>query len=100
MTDSPAIPAAAPAGRPASARPAPRVTPSQLIGPAPEDAVELVYEPCDWAPAEAGRISEALYESYTLPSIRIPNATPHTTRLVPSAALAPSSEERRVGKKC
>src|SRR3546814_10135269 len=62
--------------------------PTQPIGPVPEDAVEVAYEPCDWAPAEDGRISEALYEGYGLQSIRIPNAKPHPTRLVQSAAMA------------
>jgi len=85
---SPAMQPAAPAGRSASARSAPRVLAPQPIGPAPEDAVEVAHEPCDWAPAESGRISEALYESYALQSIRIPNAKPHPTRLVQSAAMA------------
>src|SRR3546814_16658018 len=73
--------------------------PTQPIGPVPEDAVEVAYEPCDWAPAEDGRISEALYEGYGLQSIRIPNAKPHPTRLVQSAAMA-RSDERRAGKEC
>ena len=60
----------------------------QPIGPVPDDAVELAYEPCDWAPAGDGRISEALYEGYALQSIRIPSAKPHPTRLVQSAAMA------------
>ena len=88
MAASPAAPPATPACRPSFARPAPRAIPPQPIGPAPEDAVELVYEPCCWAPAEDGRISEALYEGYGLQSIRIPNAKPHPTRLVQSAAMA------------
>ena len=88
MAASPAIPAATPAECPASARPASRAIPSRHIGPTPEDAVEVVYEPCDWAPAGYGRISEALYEGYGLQSIRIPNAKPHPTRLVQSAAMA------------
>ncbi|MGD9538404.1 MAG: strawberry notch-like NTP hydrolase domain-containing protein [Gammaproteobacteria bacterium] len=88
MADSPTIPAATPAGRPSSARSAPRVAPPPPIGPVPEDAAEVAYEPCDWAPAGDGRISEALYEGYTLQSIRIPNAKPHPTRLVQSAAMA------------
>lgn len=88
MAASPAIPAATPAGRPSSARSAPRVAPSQPIGPVPQDAVEVAYEPCDWAPAGDGRISEALYESYALQSIRIADAKPHPTRLVQSAAMA------------
>jgi len=32
----------------------------------PVDAIELSYEPCDWRPAEEGRITEALYEAYAL----------------------------------
>jgi predicted RNA methylase len=52
------------------------------------DAVELAYEPCDWAPAEGAHISDSLYEPYTLQSIRIPGAQPHPTRLVQSAAMA------------
>ena len=46
------------------------------------------YEVIDWAPAGAGRITEALYEGYALQSIRIPGAAPHPTRLVQSAAMA------------
>jgi len=88
MVACPGIPAAKPAGRPISTHPAPRPVPTHHIGPTPENAVEVVYEPCDWAPAGDGRISEALYESYTLQSIGIPNAKPHPTRLVQSAAMA------------
>ncbi len=88
MAGSPVISVATPTCRPASARPAPRTIRTQPIGPVPEDAVEVAYEPCDWAPAEDGRISEALYEGYGLQSIRIPNAKPHPTRLVQSAAMA------------
>ncbi|WP_372045129.1 MULTISPECIES: strawberry notch-like NTP hydrolase domain-containing protein [Tistrella] len=88
MAASRAIQAATLAGRPASARSVPRAIPTQPIGPAPEDAVDVAYEPCDWAPAGEGRISEALYEGYSLQSIRIPNAKPHPTRLVQSAAMA------------
>ena len=71
-----------------SPRSMPRTAPRPDIGPAPEDAVELAYETCDWAPAEGARISDALYEGYVLQSIRIPNARPHPTRLVQSAAMA------------
>jgi hypothetical protein len=52
------------------------------------EAAELSYEPCDWTPAEGGHLTEALYEAYTLQSIRIPGARPHPTRLVQSAAMA------------
>jgi predicted RNA methylase len=88
MAGFPAMQPATPAGYPSSARLAPRPAPPQHIGPVPEDAAEVAYDPCDWAPAEEGRISEALYESYRLQSIRIPNAKPHPTRLVQSAAMA------------
>jgi protein strawberry notch len=88
MAASPGILAATPTWCRTSARSAQRAAPPQPIGPAPESAVEVVYEPCDWAPAGDGRISEALYESYSLQSIRIPNAKPHPTRLVQSAAMA------------
>ena len=54
----------------------------------PSGGVELAYETIDWAPAEAGRITEALYEGYALQSIRIPGAVAHPTRLVQSAAMA------------
>jgi predicted RNA methylase len=51
-------------------------------------AAELTYETVEWKPAEAGRLSEALYEDYALQSIRIPGAQAHPTRLVQSAAMA------------
>jgi len=50
--------------------------------------VELAYEPHDWAPAEGGRITEALYEGYGLQSICIPGSQAHPTKLVQSAAMA------------
>ena len=65
----------------------PYTRPSAPVVPAAE-AVELAYEPCEWAPAEGGRITEALYEGYSLRSIRIPDARPHPTKLVQSAAMA------------
>ena len=76
------------ASRSTSPRSLPRTAPRPHIGPAPENAVELAYEVCDWVPAEGARISDALYEGYSLQSIRIPNAKPHPTRLVQSAAMA------------
>ena len=51
-------------------------------------ATEVVYESIDSAPTDAGQITEALYESYALQSIRIPGAQAHPTRLVQSAAMA------------
>ncbi len=67
--------------RPVASRPSAPVAPFV-------EAVELAYEPCDWAPGEGGSLTEALYEGYTLQSIRIPGARPHPTRLVQSAAMA------------
>lgn len=43
------------------------------------DAIELAYETMDWTPPEAARLSDAIYEEYTLQSIRIPGAAPHAT---------------------
>jgi hypothetical protein len=51
-------------------------------------ATEVAYEPVDWAPKNAGKITDALYEEYTLQSIRIPGAQSHPTKLVQSAAMA------------
>jgi hypothetical protein len=42
----------------------------------------------DWAPSERGSLSDAIYEGYALQSIRIPDAKPHPTLLVQSAAMA------------
>ena len=65
-----------------------RAAPVPAAAPVPPAGVELAYETIDWAPAEAGRITEALYEGYALQSIRIPGAVAHPTRLVQSAAMA------------
>jgi hypothetical protein len=51
-------------------------------------ATEVAYAPVDWMPTDASQISDALYEAYTLQSIRIPGAQPHPTKLVQSAAMA------------
>jgi type IV secretory pathway VirB10-like protein len=51
-------------------------------------ATEVAYEPVDWAPTDAGQISDALYEVHALQSIRIPGAQAHPTKLVQSAAMA------------
>jgi predicted RNA methylase len=58
------------------------------VGAPQPEAIELAYETVDWAPAESGRITEALYEGYGLQSIRIPGSQAHPTRLVQSAAMA------------
>jgi hypothetical protein len=51
-------------------------------------ATEVAYEPIDWTPTDASKITDALYESYALQSIRIPGAHAHPTELVQSAAMA------------
>ncbi|NPU66392.1 methylase [Bradyrhizobium sp. 83012] len=49
---------------------------------------ELAYEPVDDPSEDGPRLTEALYEPYQLQSIRIPEAKPHPTKLVQSAAMA------------
>ncbi len=66
--------------RTASAAPARRI--AEIKG------VPLDYETVDWTPPEDGRLSESIYEPYTLQSIRIADAQPHPTKLVQSAAMA------------
>jgi predicted RNA methylase len=51
-------------------------------------AVPLTYELRDWIPEEGGRLTDTIYEPYTLQSIDIPRAKPHPTALVQSAAMA------------
>ncbi len=57
--------------------------------PAPiPDVVEIPYETRVWTPDASVRFSASLYEGYALQSIAIPNARPHPTKLVQSAAMA------------
>ena len=51
-------------------------------------ATEVAYEVVDWTPTDGSNITDALYEAYTLQSIRIPGAHAHPTKLVQSAAMA------------
>ena len=51
-------------------------------------AVELGYETIDWTPPQAAQLSDAIYETYRLQSLRIADAQPHPTTLVQSAAMA------------
>jgi predicted RNA methylase len=63
--------------------------PSSMAAPTSDPAaVELAYDTVAWAPAEGGRITDALYEEYALQSIRIPGSQLHPTKLVQSAAMA------------
>src|SRR3546814_15970125 len=73
------------AAMPVRQRAAPILAPAPAVVP---DAVELAYETLDWTPAEAGRLTDAIYEPYTLQSLRIAGAKPHPTPLVQSAAMA------------
>ncbi|ABD89445.1 strawberry notch-like NTP hydrolase domain-containing protein [Rhodopseudomonas palustris] len=52
------------------------------------EGIELAYQTVDWKPVEGGGITDALYEAYSLQSIRIAGAQAHPTRLVQSAAMA------------
>jgi len=85
--------APAPAGRPRAivvartSTPAKPFVPRRIASVAAEPISELRYEAIDWKPA-GGRMSEALYETYALQSVRIPGAKPHPTALVQSAAMA------------
>ena len=68
------------------ARAAAKAPPNHVA--ADPEHVELAYEPVDWSPPEEARMSDGLYEGYTLQSIRIAGAQPHPTKLVQSAAMA------------
>ncbi len=63
---------------------APRPT---MISSAP-DATEIAYEPIEWTVTQGADLADTLYEGYTLQSIHIPDAKPHPTKLVQSAAMA------------
>ena len=66
---------------------APQLALVKRPAPAP-DFAELAYETCEWTPAGSARLTASLYEGYALQSIRIPDARPHPTKLVQSAAMA------------
>ncbi len=56
--------------------------------PVEPTGVLLDYDVADWTDEVSARLSETLYEPYTLQSLRIPAARPHPTKLVQSAAMA------------
>ena len=66
--------------RPGRRGPSRRRTPSRR-GP-------LAYETCQWTPPSGRGLTDAIYEGYSLQSIRISGAKPHPTALVQSAAMA------------
>jgi protein strawberry notch len=86
------VPAATPTMRSARAAISGRRTslpkPQMSAASVGHEAVELVFEPAPEKSANAVSISDALYESYSLQSIRIPGALPHPSKLVQSAAMA------------
>lgn len=78
-------PALPPAASRRVAAPGPRLA---VAAPAEPTGVLLDYEVADWTDEVSARLSETLYEPYTLQSLRIPGAQPHPTKLVQSAAMA------------
>ncbi|WP_274630808.1 strawberry notch family protein [Arvimicrobium flavum] len=83
VTPLPTLPA-----RRTTAPPAPRRAPVPSVTRPSEPAVELAYETCAWTPPQGHALSQAIYETYALQSIRIPDAQPHPDTLVQSAAMA------------
>ncbi len=67
------------------ASPKPRLAAAPI---AATSGVPLDYDVIDWNPPCDGKLSETLYEPYTLQSIRIAGGQPHPTRLVQSAAMS------------
>jgi predicted RNA methylase len=66
-----------------------RPTKPASVRPAAEPAgVELAYKTIEWTQPESARLTDAIYEAYTLQSIRIPGSQAHPTKLVQSAAMA------------
>lgn len=64
-------------------------TPRLVTAPVPEPSgVPLDYALVDWQSPSDGKLSDTLYEPYTLQSIHIAGAQPHPTRLVQSAAMS------------
>ena len=88
-TPTAAVPAIAGISKPRTVRAYVSQRSPAAVAPATDlMATEVAYEPADWIPTDAGKITDALYEAYTLQSIRIPGAQTHPTRLVQSAAMA------------
>ncbi|BAJ79754.1 hypothetical protein ACMV_04070 [Acidiphilium multivorum AIU301] len=86
-----APPVAPPAACPVPPRaivPRPHPIPIRHPEPPIDPGIALAYEVRDERPPEHGRISDALYESYSVQTIVIPGAQPHPTKLVQSSAMA------------
>ena len=52
------------------------------------EGLPLDYQTVERMPLEDSRLSDSIYEAYALQSVRIPDAQPHPTKLVQSAAMA------------
>ena len=83
---APAVFSCRPVGRSRPKAPAPQLPLAKRPAPVP-DAVELGYETRDWTPARH-TFTAGLYEGYALQTIHFPEAQPHPTKLVQSAAMA------------
>jgi predicted RNA methylase len=63
--------------------------PRSITASVPEPSgVPLDYAVIDWQSSNDGKLSDTLYEPYSLQSISIAGARPHPTRLVQSAAMS------------
>jgi predicted RNA methylase len=88
-TATAAVPAIAGISKPRTVRAYISRRPPAAVAPAVDPvATEVAYEPVDRIPTGASKITDALYEAYTLQSIRILGAQAHPTKLVQSAAMA------------
>jgi protein strawberry notch len=88
-TPTTVLPAIASTSTPRTVRAYVSQRPPAAVAPAVDlVATEVAYEPVDWIPTDASKITDALYETYTLQSVRIPGAQAHPTKLVQSAAMA------------
>jgi len=70
---------------PARRAPQPRAMLAVAVEP---HAEEIVYELVEAASLDSCRLTEALYEPYTVQAVRVAGARPHPTPLVQSAAMA------------
>ena len=84
----PIPPAMFPSRAAAAARPKAPAPQLALVKRSIPDVAELAYETCEWTPGSSTRLTASLYEGYGLQTIRIPDARPHPTKLVQSAAMA------------
>src|SRR5882762_6284613 len=88
-TATAAVPAIAGISKPRTVRAYISRRPPAAVAPAVDPvATEVAYEPVDWITTGASKITDALYDAYTLQSIRILGAQAHPTKLVQSAAMA------------